>query len=465
MTREERLSRILAEFDRQAEEFCRESNGLTCEIRSVYKKMGAKDPQNLKHRLARVSFHTFAVEFKYTAHSLLNASQSILECLVYPDKECHEVPIPLPMVLDYCDVDTANPLCIPMIFSPEAMKEAFASLTDALREHRQTMESSFAGEESGQAVYQAFFGELTELFGIPEEEEERQFYLNDALYDLFTIRFSADPFLSFIRGDRERAIRRLGKVKKPTGYEKRVLRLWQADKTPSPALSQIQRIAASYTKSGTPKQSGKELFVFFLSWLILTVILLPLYGGFYLLLRLLEGRDSLYLMSSLANVAYSFLFAFLTAIAASYFLRFRLYRRIYPKDFERYCEIDHMQNGSGSDRLMKVLLHGIVIAAIAGTALLAKWNINFLENGFVDNTKFLSLKGEYHAYEEVDSVYYKPNRVNGLGEVIEFPSYVLVLKDGTEIDFYQYEDISEHGDALFRLFREKGIPVDESQKA
>ena len=148
----------------------------------------------------------------------------------------------------------------------------------------------------------------------------------------------------------------------------------------------------------------------------------------------------------------------------SYFTRFKFYKLLFPKDYERYCAIDQVQNGEGADKLMKGFLTVIVVCAVAGSILLAKWNVNFKEYGFVDNTKFLSLVGEYHDYEEIDRIYYKADRINGFGEKLDFPSYVIVLKNGKEIDLYEHDEIEEYKDTLIKTLKEKGVRIDGPEK-
>lgn len=470
MTREKRLASIFKEFDRSATQFSADTKGLYSEIDFVCKGNDEDDPQKLKFRFARIYYNAYIAEFKYTAHTSMNVTSSILECLIHIDKSPDGIAIPLPLFLDYCGISTLSPMYIPLISTPEDMRQAFSVIADILCTHQSAIEEHCGAPRGREHLRQAFFEDLVRVLALKKDpiadQEEIYHYITPVLYDFFTIRFTSVHFLNLIKGDKISTIKQLSKLKPRFGYETRLLSLLEHTEIPTPPqLSHIREmLTIAYTKGGTQKQSGKEFFAMFLSWLILTAVLFPAYGALYALLQLWEGNGALYLLHSAANIAYSFLFAFLTAIAASYFLRFRIFKCIYKKHYENQLALDHVQNGSGADRLLKGLLHLIVIAALVGSLLLAKWNLKFTEEGFIDNSSFFTFSGEFHSYNEIDCVYYKPDRVNGLGETIEFPSYVLRLKNGTEIDFYQISDIEEYTPKLLDLLREKSIPIDETAK-
>ena len=121
--------------------------------------------------------------------------------------------------------------------------------------------------------------------------------------------------------------------------------------------------------------------------------------------------------------------------------------------------MENIQNTGGFHKLFKGLLVVIVAACVALCVLLANWNLKFKEEGFTDNTDFFSLSGIDYGYDKVEYVYFKPDRINSLGETLPYPSYVLVLEDGREIDFYELGRISDYSDELLNFFREKGIDI------
>lgn len=462
MTREERLTNIFTEFDTCVHKLCEDTHGVFCEIIPIYK--GEERAQNLKYRRAFIVYNSFAVEIKYTAHAMMNVSNSILECLIRLDKDEDGMAVPLPLLLDYLDVDESAPMYIPSISDEVGMQEAFDCIGDVLVRNLGRIADACGDARGKENAIDAYKKDISLVLEVTLNDENFEFYINDNLYMFFTLRFTSAPFINYIKGDVKTAVKQLGKVKKRIGYEERMLRLWQSGRAAQCDLSSVSESLNSYSKGGVQGGSAKELLAMLVAWLFLLVVISPFAVGFYLLLMFLESRGSVYLMGPIYNIPYCFLFAFLAAIAASYFLRFKAYKLLFPKDFERFAAADHIQNGVGGDKLMKGFLTVIAICGIAGAILLAKWNINFKPDGFIDNSKFLSLRGEYYEYDDVERIYYRPSRVNDFGETLDFPSYVLVLKDGKEIDFYELDEIEKYENELINFLREKGIAVDDSAK-
>lgn len=468
MTREKSLLRIHDEFGVCADEFCAKSGGIYIEKTSEYK--GEENAENLKALSAKISYNSFIIEFKYTAKSFLSVVSSILECYVYLGKGELEAAIPLPMLLDYCDVDEPTPLCIPMIASPEAMREAFEHIGETLVASLAVLTAVCDDGQRKNAVFSAFCSEANFQFGLGLDEPiavdgENGIlpYLNEGLYSFFTLRLCASHFINAINGEHSIALKQLKKVKKPLGYEKRVLKLWKQGASVK-ELPHVQKYVKTLNKSGAPNASIKEFVAFFTSWIILTAAFSVVYLGLYFLLLEIEGRESVLIVGALSNIPYCILFAFLSAIATSYFARFLFYRVMFPKQYETYRAADYVQNRKSDDKLMRGLLIVITVAAIVGSVFLSKWNVNFKQNGFVDNSELLSLKGTYYSYDEIDRVYYKPDRVNGFGKTIPYGSWVLKMRDGREIDLYELDAEEDYEDKLIPLLEDKGILVDSGER-
>jgi len=458
MNRNEQLSVIFDRFDRCAKAFCDRTDGFSCDISSTYN--GAKEAQNLKNRFAKVFYPAFALEFQYTAHGMLNVNNSILSCTVYLDKTEDAIGIPLPLFTDYCDYDTAVPLCIPFISNELGMQQAFDCICSALEPIMPEIAHISVNAEDRTAVVAAFREEVKRVFRLNDQSFDSM-DINELCFDYFADRFASAAFLNHIKGKDEKAVKQLSRIKRLTGYEKRMMRVWEGGENGSiPDLSSIVSNAQRYNDSGVQKNSIKEFISLFLAWFVLTPLVSVPYLGIFFLVYFFESRNSVYLMGAIYNFPYCILAGFLTAIVVSYFTRFKAYKLLFKKDYETYCELDPIQNGAGADRLMKIFLAVIVVGCLASSVLFAKWNLNFLSDGFYDNTAFFSVKGTFYSYDEVQRVYYKPNRVNGFGETLDFPSYVLVLKNGKEIDFYEYDDINEYEDTLLEHLRKQGIVIE-----
>ena len=60
----------------------------------------------------------------------------------------------------------------------------------------------------------------------------------------------------------------------------------------------------------------------------------------------------------------------------------------------------------------------------------------------------------------MDKVYYKPNRIID-DEPVDFSSYVIALKNGEQIDLYDFVPEEKDYDEFLSLIRKKGVPVEK----
>ncbi|MBO7520512.1 MAG: hypothetical protein J6T73_07020 [Clostridia bacterium] len=463
MTRRERLTCIFDRFDTSAKEFCEAAGGLFSETSAEYK--GPQKPENLKYRRAKIYFNAFIIEFKYTAHTSLGFMHSVLEAIIFPGKTEDTAGIPLPFVADYLDRDFLPPV-IPFICDKEGMKQAFLHIGEVLKSILADLAEIALDPGKKGDLLKYYYSDLEPLFNIKididsDDEYQYAYYKSDAFYRFITTRFSTNAYIMILKGNNEGAIKELKKCKAKFGYEKRLLRRLEEGKTSDFSdISAVLKNFDAFGKRGAPKGDFKEFFTLFVSWFILgaaaSAVYVPLFLFFYFLAR----HGSVYLMGAIYNLPYCFFFGFLSGIAASYFTRFWFYKLFFKKDYKHFSELDHIANGATSDKIMKFLLKVIAVCSLAGCVLLPNQNIKFSGDGFTDNTKLFTLAGEYHGYNEIKRIYYLPDRVNGFGETMGFPSYVMELKDGTQIDFYEYDEIENYETELFEVLEKKGIKIE-----
>lgn len=457
MNRTNILTEIHNHFEICASRFQSETGGLRCKIDTDYKK--DKTPEELTHKLARIYYDNFAIGFFYTAHTTVSLSNSVLECLVFTDKTEEAIAVPLPFVTDFLDRDVTAPLSIPLISNEQCMEEAFDVLGGVIKEIMNDLSELCMDSYKCRQLEDHFITSLRDIYGIEDYDFNMLTYHD---YTMLSLRYTTDGFFCYLKGDTKKAVKKLEKTKKLCSYEKRTLRLWREGAAVNKAaLKGIIENTSTCNDSGVAGSNGKELLSVFFSWLILTPFISAFYIGFFLLLTHIEGRDSVYLMGPSTSLGFCLTFALVTGIAASYFSRNLAYHIFYRKHFRKYMEIDSITNGGGADRVMHVFLYLIIAASIVLCILLTKWNVNFLEDGFIDNTKFLSVKGTYYEYSDVEKIYYKKDRKNDFGATLDFPSYVLVLKDGREIDFYELDEIKNYEKTLLSLFERNGIKIEK----
>ena len=454
MNREERLKTIFSQFDRSAKAFCEETGGLSCDISFPHEDKNKLKSKN--DRRAEIYYNSHMIVFKYTAHSVLGAVHSILDGWVFFGKSDADLPVPLPFVVDFCDEDIVTPLSIPYISDEKGMEQAFSCIGNVLKKLMPRIATISYDEEQKQAMETYFFEEFSTVTGDLANEAA----VSDYHFNWLTLRFSSIAYLLAIKGKTEKAVKELDKIKDKFRYEKRLLHLWQAGEATD--CSQIPDIVANLqwiNDKGISKTDTREFLPIFLSWLVLTIPAAAMYLGIYFLLIWLQKQGSVYLTGVLQKYPFMICAGFVTAIPISYFTRFWFSSKIFRKNYEKLSEMDHITNGSGSDKVMKAFLYILVVAGVVLTTLIATWNINFKKDGFVDNTGFFSVAGTYYSYQEVDHIQYMPNRVNGLGETIDFPSYALVMKNGKTIDLYEYDDVNYYDPELIEFLQSKNITV------
>ena len=113
---------------------------------------------------------------------------------------------------------------------------------------------------------------------------------------------------------------------------------------------------------------------------------------------------------------------------------------------------------SGCARLLIFILLTLLIL----TSLL---NVNsytaFYEDGFRYKTAMTDISGTYYSYSDVAELVKVRGRYDYLGHYEEYPSYVIIMKNGYAIDLL-YEISPDNAEKhLVPLMREKGVPVTE----
>ncbi|MBQ0083150.1 MAG: hypothetical protein KBS52_00065 [Clostridiales bacterium] len=459
MTRNERFEEIFLQFDSLADAFCRETGGLHCRISSIYD--GEQKAENVIERLAEIYYNSHIVFFKYTAHGPLETINSILDCWIKFGKTENSISVPLALVADFCDEDILEPLCIPLISNENCMKQAFSCIGDAVKRLMPKISDISYNEDKKAELKAYFLAEFSEIVTLPGENDVQKYeFASDEYFkSLLTFRFVSAVYILAIKGKTAKAAKKLKKHKRQLNYEKRLLRLWKSGKTTD--TSKIPEIVSNIkwlNDSGVAKGSFKELMTIFASALVLMIPFAAVYVGLYFLLILFLRQDSVFLTGVIQNLPFAIFAGFLTGFSFSYFTRNFFMRIFRKKSYEKLLEADQITNSPKSDKFMKVFVGIIVFCCVGYMFLTVNCNVNFKKDGFIDNTEFFSLKGEYHGYDEIECVKYIQTHFNEFGE-IDIPSYAIVLKDGSEIDLFDYDEIKNYEDKLLGYLKTKDVKV------
>lgn len=343
------------------------------------------------------------------------------------------------------------------------MQDSFAQLAEVIIGMQPKIETLVSDSDRCAAVRISFlehvFAETKKQITVLDDEA---LWTLEFFYTLLTNHMAGDPYLRYMYGNTDKALVKLERMKYKSNYEQRLIRLLQKEVPARPAvpLSVQENIRAKYNKNGSPKSAGKEVGALFLSWIIWTVIWIPFFVGIFFLFYFVESRNAELVLGPMAQLPFVFLPSFLMGICSGYYSRHFVYRLLFKKSYEKQQRLDHIENGPGSDRLMKVFFTLLLIGGMFFTLLMVKWNVKLLPNGIVDNSAFFSLKETYYRYKEVDKVYYKPNRIID-DEPVDFSSYVIALKNGEQIDLYDFVPEEKDYDEFLSLIRKKGVPVEK----
>ncbi|MBO7254479.1 MAG: hypothetical protein J6V36_04165, partial [Clostridia bacterium] len=351
MKRKELLEELFEQFDMESKAFCEKIGGESCKIRSKYKK--EETTENLKYRFAKIDFSSYSITFKYTAHSIMSITNSILEAMVYFGRSEDTIGIPLQFIADYYELDTILPLSIPLISNREGMKQAFVCLSSVIDNLSSKISETSKDFLKVKEIFQYFENELIAFYEI-KEDLSLEDLASEHCYSYFTFRFTSSAYINLLNGKKEKAIKQLEKLKNKTSYENRLLNIIKnKDKIEFFNISCIQQNSSLYNENGVCKTSFKELFSVLFSALASGVVFSLVYLGIYYSFIFLESRNSLHLSGPSYSFYVCFLGAFITGIALSYFTRHISYKLLFKKDSKRILEMDAIQNSVNTDKWMK----------------------------------------------------------------------------------------------------------------
>ncbi len=498
---------MIEKMNECAEEFCYKNNAGFLDNKTSYVKQ-TESFDNVRSHYSDVYFNSFIVRFCYYPH--VSTSHSALTCYVSPYKtETERIFYPLSQLYGFFGICPENALTIPLILSPDSMKESFFCLGVAVETIIPNIQSLSYEPEQKELLFdreveaavvmlkkefptaeelQKFFDDIkkdgyetwkaeqppatneqqqAEEFahlvsslsnGVNSviEMDKRSFLAN--YYKFLLIRSVSPAYEAYMTGNYTAASKKIKKIKNKTAYETILIEYIDNAKTPRPHVPESIYInLTELYKNGIPKNNLKEALMIVPAMLFFGLMWLPLFLAIYFLFYFFESRDALCLFGTLSNAPSVMFPSFICGILMIYFQSKRFYKFFFKKNYEQIIALDNAVNSRSTHRFMKALLGVLMSLSIVFLALTAHQNIKLCKTGFYDNTEFWSIKGEFYSYDEVEALYYREQTPSGYGSMIDIPSYVIVLKDNGEIDPYQFDSIDER---FLDVFREKGVFVE-----
>ncbi|HBP38006.1 MAG TPA: hypothetical protein DD640_04560 [Clostridiales bacterium] len=457
MSQEDSYQSILQTFDRCAQEFTRSSGGLFCEILTEYK--GGASEAHIKVRTAKIYYNNYILLCQYTAHGLLSTVNSIVACYVMLSKEADALRYPVTAGVDFLDIDTLDCFVIPNISNPAMMAESLNLLYRNLARIQMPIAAQAADEARKETFRSFYIREVERVLQVAITPQNQAGILN--IYDKYYLgRMTSGPYLLYLAGNYKKAAGKLARFKGLSSYEQRLLRLLnQAGESAGQAPGSVVENIKLYNALGVPKTDKREMIAVFASAFLWMILWAAVFTPIYFLVYFFLNRGAIYVAGAYGQAPGLFLPSFLMGICTSYFTRRKAYQVLFKKHYLKYQEMDTITNSPGSDKFMKYFSRIVLVGAVLFTLLSARWGIKFTDSGFIDNTRWFSLQGVYHEYADIKQVYYLESRINGFGDILDFPSYVMVYQDGTEQDLYDVENVERTEEELIPILVSRGIPV------
>ena len=387
---------------------------------------------------------------------------SVLECKVMAEKNNPEaLRYSLMDVFNALELDDFRCVIIPSIVNEAAMAAAFQWLGEIVGDHLPAIEALLADEDWHYRIYACFTADVQRFF--PDYMHSGYDVVDQKNLDLYygwlrgRFGFAQGAYMRYLAGNHLRARKMLARTKKALLYERRLLAWLEANtQIPAPLPPML-----SGQVNGSKSADARYLLALLASWIPIVALCLPFWLGVFYLLRAIAARGQLLLIGP--DPFETFMPVLVTAIALSFFARRFVIRLLFRKRAAELLESDSMMFSRGVQRFMKGFLYVMYISCFFGLLLYVNSNIAFSEAGFTDSRGMFSAQSEYHPYTDIDRIYYRPDRVNGFGDTIPFDSYVLVLRDGKEIDLYELCETSYAVEKVLPLLEDKGVSVPAKQ--
>ena len=151
----------------------------------------------------------------------------------------------------------------------------------------------------------------------------------------------------------------------------------------------------------------------------------------------------------------------MTAIIHSYFTRSTVYKLLFKKKYNEIKALDEIENSGKIERVMSKIFQFIIASSLVFSILIANTNIAFYEEYFKDNLDLLSIKGTSYNYQEVYCVYKADGITNDFGQVVNNPTYVILLKGGEQINLYYDVEFEDAKNNIIPIFEKHNIEIRE----
>ena len=452
------IKTLVETFKQETEKYSNELEGVVnykCE--EFFKK---NNPEKGYHSIdASIMFKNFVLKLEYKINISMMIPKSIIEIRFIFENGQLPVEFSVYDLLSVVDKNNFKSYTFGYVTTKSKMEQVLKFLIHTFKEYKCQIEEISENNEKIKILEK----EVQEKINIFIDEDifksRDAFYLMhmlDLYYVMDVARFTMDAYVDYTLGKYRRALKKYNKLKgKLTSYEKRLMAYMQTNQIEMPIEQDMNTLA----QAKKLKNAKLELFPMYISWLILTPIWIIIYGLVYYIALYFLSRGATYVTSGLLFAI--FLPAFITAIINSYFTRNILYKLLFKKKYNEIKALDEIENNGKVEMAMTKLFQFVIAAGLISSILSANTNITFYDNCFKENLDFFNIKGTTYDYRDVECVYKADGTINGLAQIVNNPTYVIVLKGGEQINLYyeaEFEDIKEN---IVPIFEKNNIEIRE----
>lgn len=458
--KEDLIKQLVETFKTETEKYSNELEGVVnykCD--EFYRK---NNPAKGYHSIdANIMFKNFVLKLEYKINVSMLIPKSTVEMRFMFENGKLPVEFSIYDILNIIDKDNFKCYTFSYVTNETKMKKILKYLIDTFKEYKDTIEEISESSESINEIEKDTEAKIKLFLNEDIFKSRDAFYLMHMLelyYVIDVSRFTLDAYVDYTIGKYSKAIKKYNKLKgKLTSYEQRLLEYIKAN------LNQIEipieQEMNTLVQAKKLKNIKTELFPMYLSWLVLTPLWCIIYDLVYYIATYFLYKDAIYVAGSFPFVI--FLPALMTAIIHSYFNRNTVYKLLFRKRYNEIKALDEIENGGKVDRLMSKIFQFIIAASLVFSVLIANTNIAFYEEYFKHNLDLLSIKGTSYNYDDVHCVYKADGIKNDFGQVVNNPTYVIVIKGGEQINLYYDVEFEDAKNNIIPIFEKHNIEIRE----
>ena len=458
--KEDLIKKLVETFKTEIEKYSNELEGVVnFKYDEFYKK---NNPKNGYHSIdANIMFKNFVLKLEYKINVSMLIPKSTVEMRFMFENGKLPVEFSVYDILNIIDKDNFKCYTFSYVTTEEKMKQIITYLVDTFKEYKDKIEELSENGESIRQIEEDTESKIQLFLNEDIFKSRDAFYLMHMLelyYVVDVSRFTLDAYVDYTVGKYVKAIKKYNKLKgKLTSYEKRLIEYIKqnVNQIKEPLKQEMNTLV----QAKKIKNVKTELFPMYLSWIVLTPFWCIIYDLVYYIATYFLYKDTIYVTGSFPFAI--FLPAFMTAIIHSYFTRSTVYKLLFKKKYNEIKALDEIENSGKIERVMSKIFQFIIASSLVFSILIANTNIAFYEEYFKDNLDLLSIKGTSYNYQEVYCVYKADGITNDFGQVVNNPTYVILLKGGEQINLYYDVEFEDAKNNIIPIFEKHNIEIRE----